>query len=347
LCVALFAGAISSCKEKQKPPDFKKDTSGTVLFKKDDSVKTVSVERIVYSSFQRFITADGVVKPGPKFPVNCLFMGKIDQIQVEEGQDVQRDQTLCELDKTTILLDLQHQAAVVEYRRERLRNLQDSDAANLESAETRESARLLKAEEARLRILENQLEHTRIKSPADGRVYRIFVRPGEVVPAGAPVAEILDISQVSISADMHQEDLASVKKGMRVEVRLRQDPRQVFLGEVVHVDLEADPQSHRFAFDVSLANLQEKFLPGMEAEIKIKGPFMKNVILIPKSAVKKERGELFVFVTRNSHVELQKVSLGPESDGKWIIRSGLKAGEQIVANQVDRLSDGDKIEIAK
>jgi RND family efflux transporter MFP subunit len=133
---------------------------------------------------------------------------------------------------------------------------------------------------------------------------------------------------------------------MRVEIRLIQNPRQVFLGEVVRVALEADPQTHRFSLEISLVNLQEKFLPGMAVQIKIRGPFMKNVLLVDKSAVREQQGESYLFVLKGSSAELRSVILGPESDGKLIVHSGVKEGEQIIISPPPGLVDGDTVEIS-
>ncbi len=344
LCFIFLTSTALSCKEKQKPPDFKKDTSSTVLFNKDSS-HPVSVERMVRSSFQRFIISRGIVKIGPKFPVNSMIGGRVGNVTVEEGQSVGRDQIICELDQTPILLDLQYQATIIEYQRERLEDFRDKDA--MKSREARELAYLLQAEETRQKILENRRENTRIKSPVDGRIQRLFIQPGEVVVKGGPIALVIDISQVTVIADAHQEDLPHLKKGTRVEIRLVQDPRQVFLGEIVRVALEADPETHRFGLEISLVNLQEKFLPGMAVQIKIRGPFMKNVLLVDKSAVREQQGESYLFVLKGSSAALRSVILGPESDGKLIVRSGVKEGEQIITSPSAGLADGDTVEISQ
>jgi membrane fusion protein (multidrug efflux system) len=304
----------------------------------------VTAKKLLRSSFQRFITSTGVIKIGSKFPVNSLLTGRINYLSVEEGQKVKKDQIICELDQTSILLDLQHQVTIVEYLKERLENFRKR--GKLLSPEGRESVLLLQAEEVKQNILENQRENTRIKIPIDGRIYRLFIQPGEVVSEGAPIAEVVDLSQVTVLADVHQEDLPYLKKGMRVEIRLSQDPQQVFLGEVIRVALEADPTTHRFGLEISLVNLQEKFLPGMAVQVKARGPFMKNVFLVPKSAVIEKEGESFVFVSKSSRAESRKVILGPESEGRWIIHSGLTEGELIITSQAAHLNDGDPVEIS-
>jgi len=342
ICFAFLVCISSSCREKQKPPDYKKDKSSTVLFKRTQSLQ-VTAKKMRSSSFQRFITSTGVIKMGPKTPVKSLQTGRINYLPLEEGQKVKKGQIICELDQSQILLDLQHQATIVEYLKERLEDLRKRD--KLLSPEGRESLLLLQAEEVKQKILENQQENTRIKSSIDGRIDRLFVQLGEVVSKGAPIAEIIDLSQVTVLADVHQEDAPYLKKGMRVEIRLSQDPQQVFLGEVKRVALEADPTTHRFELEISLANLQEKFLPGMSVQVKARGPYMKNVFLVPKSAVIEKEEDSFVFVSKGSRAESRKVILGPESEENWIVHSGLKEGDLVITSQATRLTDGDPVEI--
>ena len=344
LCLILLFSTGISCKEKQKPPDFKKDTSSTVLFKKEKPARSVVVERIARSSFQRFIISTGIVAPGTMFPVKSLLAGRVKSLAVEEGQDIKSGQIICELDQTQLLLDLQHQAAVVGYQKERLRNPQDGES--LPTTEVSELALLLQTEEARQKLLENRLDGVRIKSPIAGQIQQIFVQPGEVISQGAHIADVIDLSQVTIRTDVHQDDLPYLKRGMRVEVYLNQDPSQVFLGEVVRVALEADPSTHRFGLDVSLINLKGTFLPGMEVQVKIRGPFMKNVLLIPKSAIRKHNGKYNVFVVKDSYAEFREVTLGPQSEGKWIVHSGIKEGEQLIIFQIPHLVDGEPVEIS-
>ena len=85
----------------------------------------------------------------------------------------------------------------------------------------------------------------------------------------------------------------------------------------------------------------------MVAQIKIRGPFMKNVLLVPKSAVRKQDGEFYVFVMQNSRAESRKITPGPESKGKLIVHSGLKEGEQVIIFSVARLNEGDQVEVSK
>lgn len=344
LCFLFLVCMSSSCKEKPKPPDYKKDKSSTVLFKRTQS-RQVTAKKMVRSSFQRFITTTGTIKIGSKTPVKSLSAGRINYFSLEEGQKVEKNQLIGELDQTQILLNLQYQATIVAFLKERLENFRES--GKLLSTEGRELDLLLQAEEVKQKILENQQENTRIKSPIDGRISRFFVQPGEVVSIGTLVAEITDLSQVTVLADVHQEDLPFLKKGMRVEIRLSENPQQVFLGEVIWVALEADPITHRFGLEISLVNLQEKFLPGMAVQVKARGPFMKDVLLIPKSAVIEKEGESFVFVSKNSRAESRKVILGPESEGNFIVHSGLTEGELVITSQTAHLTDGDPVEISQ
>ncbi len=85
----------------------------------------------------------------------------------------------------------------------------------------------------------------------------------------------------------------------------------------------------------------------MVVQVQIRGPFMKNVFLVPKSAVRKQDGEFYVFVLQDSRAESRKITIGPESKGKLIVHSGLKEGEQVIISSVARLNEGDQVEVYK
>jgi hypothetical protein len=84
----------------------------------------------------------------------------------------------------------------------------------------------------------------------------------------------------------------------------------------------------------------------MAVQIKARGPYMKNVFLVSKSAVIEKEGESFVFVSKSSRAESRKVIFGPESEGKWIVHSGLTEGELVITSQTAHLTDGDPVEIS-
>ncbi|MCL6449764.1 MAG: efflux RND transporter periplasmic adaptor subunit [Acetobacteraceae bacterium] len=150
-----------------------------------------------------------------------------------------------------------------------------SHALRMQSAQV-EQAR------AALELAELHLEQTTVASPSNGVLVSVGVEPGEVVPVGAAVAVVADLSRLWIRVYVPEADLGKVSVGQRVKVRVDAFPGQEFSGRVAWISSRAEftPKNVQtreervnmvFAVKVALDDSGGRLKPGMPADVTFPG----------------------------------------------------------------------------
>jgi len=107
---------------------------------------------------------------------------------------------------------------------------------------------------------------------------------------------------------------------------------------MVFVDNELDPQTGTIRGRAQLDNKDRRYTPGLLARIRLVGSGKYNAVLIADSAVGTDQNVKYVYaVGPDGHPQYRAVKLGPTFDGLRVVRSGLKAGEQIVVSGLQRV----------
>jgi multidrug efflux system membrane fusion protein len=119
------------------------------------------------------------------------------------------------------------------------------------------------------------------------------------------------------------------------------------VGKLDTIDNQIDPTTGTVKLRALFDNPDESLFPNQFVNIKLLVNTLQNIVLIPNSAIQRGAPGTFVYLVKPNHtVGVQKVKLGPADAQNIAIRSGLKAGDQVVDDGADRLKDGAKITVA-
>ena len=184
------------------------------------------------------------------------------------------------------------------------------------------------------------LSYSRIISPLDGIVTAKSVDAGTVVMPGTPVLTVEDTAGYRLEASLPEEYLPAAKPGGSVTVSTGHGQ---FEGRIAEVVPAADVASHTFLVKINLP-------PGSNCHSGEYGQASFPIgeakgLVVPSSALV-EHGELqgIFVVTAEGTVEYRLVKTGKSNGNKVEILSGLAAGEKVAVSQIDRLSDGARVE---
>lgn len=172
-----------------------------------------------------------------------------------------------------------------------------------------------------------------IEAPFAGRVVAREATLGELVTPEDDLFTIADLSRVWLWADLYERDLAHVRVGDPVEVRLDAWPGTVVRGELVYLADVLDPETRTLRARIDLPNPEARLRPGMFARVTLlsAGAGVARALAVPRSAVQRDGGATVVFVrTGPGRFERRTVEIG-RSGGEWAeVVSGLAAGEEVV-----------------
>ena len=138
-----------------------------------------------------------------------------------------------------------------------------------------------------------------------------------------------------------QSKLANADGHVPVKMALADEEGFPHEGVVESFDNRLDPATGSILFRTVFPNPDGRLLPGLFARLRIPGSERQPTLVISDRAIGTDQSQKFVLtLSATNTVEYRPVKLGPMSEGKRIIRSGLKAGEQVVVNGLQRVRPG-------
>ncbi len=172
-----------------------------------------------------------------------------------------------------------------------------------------------------------------LRSSAGGYVLDKKVVAGQKIMAGDVLYSVADLSVVWLEGDIFEQDLASVRLGQAVEGEFQSLPGARRLGRITYISPTIDPQTRTVRIRVVLPNADAVLKPGMYATLRIVGSGRTAVLSVPRGAVLSTGQRNIVYVRESDgHLAAREVALGVTNDDRVEIRSGLTAGETVVAS---------------
>lgn len=208
----------------------------------------------------------------------------------------------------------------------------------------------LAAQRAAVEATQLQLAYTRISAPIDGRVGKAEVTVGNLVQGDSPNTPLLTtvVSASPVYAAFEADEAAYLKyiararQGLSVAVGLADEEGFPHKARLEFVDNRVDPQSGTVRMRALLANPQGRFTPGLFARVRLgDGAAPRPAVVVPDRAIGTDQSRRFVFVVDGENrAQYREVGLGRLVDGERVIESGLKPGEVIVVNGLQRVRPG-------
>ena len=190
------------------------------------------------------------------------------------------------------------------------------------------------AELARVRREGHYSSTTAVTAPIAGTVVEREATLGQMVDPAAALFVIMDLREVWILVDVHERDLAQVRAGQRVRVRLPALGPEEFPGRVASVGSVIETKTRTAKVRVVLPNPAMVLKPGMFAAALFEGTVGTRehpAVFVPVDALQKEDERTIVFVARaTGEFEAREVTAGHVAQGFVEIEKGLSAGETVV-----------------
>jgi cobalt-zinc-cadmium efflux system membrane fusion protein len=174
-----------------------------------------------------------------------------------------------------------------------------------------------------------------LRAPLAGTVVERAVLPGAEVrsDAGTPLVTISDLGRVWVVADIYEKNLAAVREGQKAEVTVASYPGQIWAAQIEHVGDVVDAQTRTVKIRLGAENPDHKLKPEMFARIALPLAGPAAAVTIPANAVLSD-GEANVVMVAMADGKFAKrrVEIGPESEGRLAVLSGLRPGERVVVD---------------
>lgn len=356
--VALTAVAVFTLSDSRAQGD----TAPAALPAVPVSVATVEAREVVpWAEFS------GRLEAIERVELRSRVAGVVEAVHFREGNLVKQGELLVSIDQAPYLADLQRaeaqvqgakaRVALAESENERGQQLQATRNLSQRDVDTRvnnlrEAQANLQAAEAARRTAQLNLDYTQIRAPISGRIGRLDVTIGNLIAAGGQVlTSLLSVDPIyaAFNADERSllDALASLPDGSRalekIPVRLTTATAQAaqFSGKLHFVDNGIDGASGTVRVRARLDNPDGKLMPGQFVRVQLGQAKAEQQLVINERAVGTDQNKKFVFVVSDdAKAAWREVSLGAAHDGLRVVTAGLKPGERIVVNGLQRVRPG-------
>jgi len=174
---------------------------------------------------------------------------------------------------------------------------------------------------------------TTVTAPTGGLISELMVRTGMTVEAGMTLARINGLGTVWLEAALPEVQAAGVAPGQVAMVRVAALPGQALRGKVAAVLPEINAETRTLRLRIELPNPGQRLRAGMFAQVTLQGPAAADAVVLPTEAVIRTGRRALVYVQdAPGRFRPVEVELGPEVDGQVVVRSGIAAGQQVVAS---------------
>ncbi len=352
----VFSVSLTSCGNKPTGPQAPPPTA-------------VNIYAVAPGNATYFDTYPATATPLNLVDIKPQVSGNIVGIYFKDGQRVRKGQKLYEIDQQ------QYQAAVQQAKAnlavaqanlakaqqdaDRYQELAKQDAiarqtlehqlADLESAK-----RQVEAAQANVISVQTNLNYSIISAPFDGTIGISLVKIGTAVypqtllnsvSTDDPMAVDIAIDQAEIpkfSAYLEKgtKPKDSIFTAMLPDGSIYPNPGQLYL-----LDRSIDPTTGNLKARLTFPNPKNELKAGLTTNIRVKHDAGDSNLLIPFKAVVEQLGEYFVFVADNGHALQRKVTLGTRISDKVVVRNGLKEGDKVITDGVQKLRDSSAIQV--
>ncbi len=330
-------------------------------------VRTVAVK---LQDLPVHLKAIGTVTPLNTVTVRSRVDGLLLRIAFEEGQRVEQGDLLAEIDPAPYRIrlaqvegQLQQNAARLASAKsdlERIRNLHTQNLVTNQQLEVQEALVAeneggLASNQAQVDDARLQLDYTRVVAPVAGRVGLRRVDAGNLVRENdsAGIVVITQTRPISVTFTIPEVDLAAVFEPFRagekmtVEAWNRNETAVLATGMLKTVDNQIDIATGTLRLKAEFTNEDEKLFPNQFVNVRMRVRTIGQAVVIPSAAVQfGSRGTYVYIVDENQKAAIRDVVLGPSEGTQQAIVKGLKAGDAVVLEGLDRLREGSNVVIA-
>lgn len=334
----------------------------------------VSVAAVLEKDVQEWEEFTGKLEAVERVTVRPRVSGTIDKVYFKEGNEVKQGDLLFLIDPRPFDAELRRAEAdaaraqaQVELAKAQLARSEELVKSGFISKQgmdekvhaEREATASLKAAQASITTARLNLEYARIRAPISGRIGRAEVTEGNLVNGGGggeatALATLVSLDPIHAYFEADEQvflrfarmggDSATGKgkvTGNAVLMGLSNETGYPHQGHIDFVDNQLNPATGTIRARAVFDNKERLFTPGLFARMRITGGGTTRAVLITDRAVGTDQSKKFVLVVGgNDTLAYREIKLGPVVDGLRVVRNGLKAGERIVVNGLQRVRPG-------
>jgi RND family efflux transporter MFP subunit len=358
LCLLLIAVQCAGCGEKKPPPGSAPQVQVARVVQRDVSINSEWVA-----------TLDGNVNA----QIQPQVSGYLIKQDYQEGSFVHKDDVLFEIDPRPFQAVLDQAKAQLAQAEAQFGNASLNVERDIPEAEANAIPRsqlegdtqaklaakaTVAAGRAAVEQADLNLSFTKVRSLISGIAGIAQVQVGNLVTPSAVLTSVSQVDPIKtyfpikaeeyllIADKIHPEtvNLLSSAAPIPLQLILSNGSTYARSGSILFADRQVDQQTGTIKIAGAFANPGNILRPGQYAKVRAVTQVLKGALLVPQRAVSQLQGSAQVaVVAADNKVSIRTVQTGERVDTMWVITSGLKAGDRVVAEGVQKVKDGSTV----
>lgn len=334
---------LSACRHEEE--------GGASPVVRPEKVVPVTVEAIIPADLTETFTLPASLEAWEDLSLAAEIAGSVQKIHFKEGDRVQANDILLEIDPDTIKSYLHRDQQNVEVMARKFNRYQQLEAEGLVSQqELDDLLNGLTAARAALKTTKLQLEKSFPQAPVSGIVDRLYVDRGEYVDPGKPLLRLVQVDKLKVIADVPEKDVRFLKIGQQVEIipaSINTNSATGVSGRIDQIAVSANEATRTYRTKIVIDNRSAQLRSGMIVRAKFIRQQLKQVISVPLFAVMDRNGEKTVFLAENGVARKVNVITGSSIGERIVIEQGLAANQSLIVAGQQLLTDGARIEVGE
>lgn len=298
----------------------------------------VNTTIITPQTFNKQIISNGVVETANKADLHFKTSERIKRIYVKNGQQVSKGKLLASLDNKMLANQVKQakialKNAEVNLLREKIifgiHKIKEKDA-NPHILKTVYSKSGYKEAKANLEKAQLQYQQSFLKAPFSGVISNIKTKKGNYITTSDVFCTLVGSNKqkTEVVFSVLEQELPFVKKGAKIQISTFADSNTVFQGTISEINPLVD-ENGLIQIKATIDSKNNNLLNGMHVKIIINNA-LKDVVVIPKTALVLRSNKEVVFTVKNNLAKWNYVTISDENSTQYAVKKGLKVGDTII-----------------
>ncbi len=285
----------------------------------NSSSPSYEIVRVEKGNIEVKVLSTGIIQPYTRVEVSASVGGRIDRVEVDEGDLVKKGDILAWISSEDRMA------------------LLDAARSALESSQQENDQEAIKEAEMAYEIAEKAYKPVPLTNSISGEVINRSCEPGQNVSTQSILFVIADRLVASVEVD--EVDIGKIKMGQQTWITLDAFPDERLKGKVTKISREGSLVSDVVVYEVMVDPLKvpPHWASGMTANVEFMVERKDSILVIPKGTVKGKEGDNYVMLLEDKPTP-RKIETGI-TDGRVIeVTEGLKEGEKIILGGIENNS---------
>ena len=312
----------------------------------DEAVR-VEVTQVKTATSDRTSRYSGTVEEESGTLLSFAVGGTVSRVLVDEGDRVGKGQLIATLDTEQLTHNHASAQAALAQAEDAYRRMEELHGkGSLPEIKWVEAQTALQRARASEQMARKQLDDCRLYAPFSGVISKKFAEKGQNVGAGTQVVKLVAVGRMKVKISVPESEMAQISVGQKADVTIEAIGGTSMQATVTEKGVAADPLSRSYDVKLSLPKADRKLLPGMVADVALRGGNTSMACILPAHIVQiDERNNEFVWLAVGGKAVKRIVTVGGFTADGVTVTSGLADGDMVITAGAQKVSEGMRVEI--